>query len=98
MSLRKQAQRDLESILESFNTTGVKLLFEDWQRFHDMIVANAADQCDTPEKWMQRRGEIAAMRFILSAKAQAENALKNLDEQEFPDEPPKKSEPNPLED
>lgn len=95
MSSQAQLKRDLESILESLNSTGTKLLFEDWQKFHDQIVNNAADQCDTSEKWHQRRGEIAAMRFVLSAKAQVESALKNLAEHE---QAPKEPERNPLED
>jgi hypothetical protein len=72
-------------------------MFEDWQRFHDHLVATAPEQCDTSEKWHQRRGEIAAMRFVLNTGAQVESAMKNLGEQTFPDEPPKEPEGNPLE-
>lgn len=98
MSLRKQAQRDLESILDSFNNTGTKLLFEEWKNFHDHLVNTAADQCDTADKWFQRRGEIAALRYIMGAHQQAEEALKNLPEAQFADEEPRQeTERNPLE-
>lgn len=98
MSLREQAQRDLETILDSFNHTGTKLIFEEWQHFLDHLVTSAPDQCDTADKWFQRRGEIAALRHVLNAKHLAEESLKNLPHAEFPDEePPKETERNPLE-
>ena len=78
MSLRMQAQLDLEAILEACEMPGFKLIMEEYELMLDHSQKTAADVCDTTSKWFQRRGEIATMRFILDAKGQAEAALKNL--------------------
>lgn len=74
------------------------MLLEEWGNFLNHLITTSPDQCDTSEKWHQRRGEIAALRFVLAAKEQAQMSLKNLPDREFPDEPAKEPERNQLED
>lgn len=97
MSMREQATRDLESILDSCRHSGTKMIFAEYKNLLDHMVQTAADQCDTTEKWFQRRGEIAALRMVLATEDNAKRSLEGLPEQTFPDEAPKE-ETNPLED
>lgn len=87
MSLRKQAERDLESILDATNHTGFKLILREFEQMHTYLTNSAPDQCDTAEKWYQRRGEIAMVRKFLAIAVEARSALEALPSQRFDDEP-----------
>lgn len=97
MSLRMQAQLELEAILETVQSEGFKLVMDDYQLMLDHSYKTAADVCDTSEKWFQRRGEQAQLRNFLAIEENAKAALEGLPEQIFPDEAPP-SVHNPLED
>jgi len=86
MSLRKQAVSELESILETTETPGFKLIMDEYRRMLTHSQATAADHCDTSEKWFQRRGEQAQLRNFLAIRENAEGALEALDDTVFPDE------------
>ena len=86
MSLRTQAQLDLEAILETCDTPGFKLIMEEYELMLNHSQKTAADVCDTTSKWFQRRGEQAMLRNFITIHENAQAALNALPGQLFPDE------------
>lgn len=83
---RQIRTQELETLLDTFNTDGWKLFMKDCNGLGLSLLHSAPNDCDTGEKWMERRGKLLQIEQVISYQTQAVNELKNIDKAEFNDE------------
>lgn len=98
MSLRNERLEELEELVTTFGTPGFTRYAGDVQSLYEALIDSAVTDCDTGEKWMQRRGELLAIARIIGYTHNTEAELDNIDDMRFEDELPIESPGNPLED
>ena len=87
MSTQRQLRMEqLEALLDTFNTEGWKIFASDCNALGVALLRSAAHECDTGEKWMERRGRLLALEEVLGYAPAAMNELKNIDSATFDDE------------
>lgn len=67
--MQDRTQQELETLLSLFEHDGWKLFIEEEEVLSKYLKENAHLDCDSNDKWQQRRGAIVALGGILSFEA-----------------------------
>ena len=97
MSLRKQREQQLESLLGMYSTEGWKLRKEQLQEILANWKENAHVDCQTNDIWQRRIGEINMLTFVLGLEDADREQYEHFDQLVFVDEL-EEDDVNPLED
>lgn len=98
MSMRDDRKDELGALMTTFATPGFKLYAGDVQGLYESLLDRSIADCDTGEKWMERRGELLALGRIMGYPVAAVQEIENIDSVIFEDEEPDDMGTNGLED
>jgi hypothetical protein len=83
---RERRTQELNDLLETFTTPGFKLYHEECHGLQANLLATATSDCDTSERWFERRGRLLMLEQIIMYPQAAMVELQNIDDAEFDDE------------
>ena len=87
-SLRQVRREELDKLLNTFTTEGHDIFLTDCMSMLTHLRDTAAADCDTGDKWLDRRGRIQMLETIMSYSRAAMSELDNFDDMVFEDEEP----------
>lgn len=79
---KEQRVKEIELILETLKSGGFSLISKDFAETYNALVVGAPSDCETNDKWQERRGELKMLSYFLSLQTVYENALKSLEDED----------------
>ncbi len=85
-SLRQVRKEELDKLLNTFTTDGHEIFMSDCMAVLAQLRSSAAADCDTGDKWLDRRGRIQMLETVVGYSQAAMAELDNFDDLVFEDE------------